>query len=93
MKSPKTLNTKCIYNFLRFLIDIGVSHADKLDNAYGHEKTVGGKNFDGNLETDEDRRRFGLRTEPRYQFERKEDPCNYSQSDSMRKPERGMLEL
>jgi hypothetical protein len=42
-----------------------VSHADKPDNAYGHEKTVGGKISDGNLETDEDRRRFGLRIEPR----------------------------
>jgi hypothetical protein len=65
MKTPKTLNTKCINIFLRFPTDIGVSHADKPDNAYGHEKTVGGKISDGNLETDEDRRRFGLRIEPR----------------------------
>jgi hypothetical protein len=52
MKAQGTLNTKRVDIFLRFPMNIGVSHANKPSNGYGHWKTVRDKIFDGNLETD-----------------------------------------
>jgi hypothetical protein len=68
MKTPETLDTKRVYIFLRFAMNIYVSHADKPSNIYDHWKIARGEIFDGNLKIDwvlEDRRRFGSRTEQR----------------------------
>jgi hypothetical protein len=76
MKTPENLDTKIVDIFLKFSTNIRMPHSNKQDNGYGHWKTAWGEIFNKNLETDwvfEDGRRFGSRTEPRQQFERKED--------------------
>jgi hypothetical protein len=40
MKTQGTLNTTLVDVFLRFLMNICVSYADKLSNGYGHWKTA-----------------------------------------------------
>jgi hypothetical protein len=71
-----TLNTKLVDVLLRFPTNIWVSHADRPSNDYDHWEIAWGEVFNGKLETDwvfEDGRRFGSRTESRWQIEGNED--------------------
>jgi hypothetical protein len=52
MKNLETLDTKWVDLFLRFAMNICVSHADKLSNVYGHWEIARRKIFDGNLKMD-----------------------------------------
>jgi hypothetical protein len=94
MKTPETLNTKHVDILLIFPTNICVPYVDKPSNGYGHWKTAQCKNFDGKLAADwafkdED----SVWKQNRNAMERKENACDHSRLDGMRKPEWGMLEL
>jgi hypothetical protein len=67
-ENSRNLNTKCIDILLRSSVNACVSHADKPSNGYGHWKTAQSEilaKIWKQIGLFDDRRRFGLRTEPR----------------------------
>jgi hypothetical protein len=96
IKTLETWNAWCIDILLRFPMNVCMSHADKPSNGYDLWKTIRGKIFNRNLETDwvfEGWRRSGLRIELRQQIEWEEDALRSFLIGLRVKPEWGTLDL